>query len=83
MRRYQSCREKNGRNLPRRRSRPSLAETGEPEEKRELCEELAEIEEDLGRQLVKVYRRGTNFEEFWDLVERPRSFSEMRKNICG
>ncbi len=59
-----------------------MAEVEEAKERKELCTELAEIESDLGRQLIRVYRRGTNYDEFWELVERLRSFSEMRKNIC-
>jgi hypothetical protein len=52
------------------------------QERRELFAELAEIESDLAKQIVRVYRRGTNYEEFWELVDRLRTFSEMRKNIC-
>ena len=44
--------------------------------KKELCVELAEIENDPVRQLLRVYTRGTNHEEFWALVERLRAFSE-------
>ena len=53
------------------------------EERKELCVELAEIENDLVRQLLRVYTRGTNYEEFWALVERLRAFSELRKSFCG
>jgi hypothetical protein len=47
-----------------------------------LAEELAEIESDLVRQLVQVYRRGTSYDEFCELVENLRSFSDMRKNFA-
>ncbi len=53
------------------------------EERKELCIELGEIENDLVRQLLRVYTRGTNYEEFWALVDRLNSFSELRKNVCG
>jgi len=46
------------------------------EERKELCVELAEIENDPVRQLLRVYTRGTNHEEFWALVERLRAFGE-------
>ncbi len=53
------------------------------EERKELCVELGEIENDLVRQLLRVYTRGTNYEEFWALVDKLNSFSELRKNVCG
>ncbi len=53
------------------------------EERKELCEELEEIESDLIRQLLRVYKRGTNYAEFWELVERLKMFSELRKKYCG
>ena len=53
------------------------------EERKELCEELQEIESDLIRQLLRVYKRGANYEEFWELVERPQTFSQLRKGFCG
>lgn len=51
------------------------------EERSALAEELAEIESDLVRQLLLVHRRGTSFDEFWELVENLRSFSKLRKNF--
>jgi len=57
--------------------------TDEEQERKELCAELAGIESDLTRQLIRVYRRGIDYREFWELVDRLRAFSEMRKNICG
>jgi hypothetical protein len=53
------------------------------EERKELCEELQEIESDLIRQLLRVYKRGANYEEFWELVERLQTFSQLRKGFCG
>ncbi len=53
------------------------------EERKELCVELAEIEDDLVRQPLRVYTRGANYEEFWAPVERLRAFSELRKSFCG
>ncbi len=55
----------------------------EEQERKELCAELARIESDLARQLIRVYRRGVDYREFWELVDRLRMFSELRKNICG
>ncbi|MDV3294186.1 MAG: hypothetical protein LYZ70_07935 [Nitrososphaerales archaeon] len=52
------------------------------EERESLCAELSEIEADLVEQLIKTYRRGANYEEFWEIVRRVSSFSEMRKNFC-
>jgi hypothetical protein len=51
------------------------------EERRALGIELAEIESDLVKQLLEVYRRDTSYEEFWELVERLRDFGELRKNF--
>ncbi len=53
------------------------------EERKELCVEVAEIENDLVRQLLRVYTRGSNYDEFWALVERLGTFSELRKSFCG
>jgi hypothetical protein len=53
------------------------------EERRALGAELAEIESDLVEQLLEVYRRGTSYDEFWELVERVRSFGELRKNFTA
>jgi hypothetical protein len=53
------------------------------EEREELCIELGEIEKDLIRQLLRAYTRGTNYREFWALVDRLRAFSELRKNFCA
>ena len=43
--------------------------TDEEQERKELCAELAGIESDLTRQLIRVYRRGIDYREFWELVE--------------
>ncbi len=51
------------------------------EQRNELYVELVEIENDLVRQLLRVYTRGTNYDEFWALVDRLRAFSELRKNF--
>jgi len=53
------------------------------EERRALGAELAEIESDLVEQLLEVYRRGTRYDEFWELVERVRAFGELRKNFTA
>jgi hypothetical protein len=53
------------------------------EERRALGAELAEIESDLVEQLLEVYRRGTSYDEFWELVERVRAFGELRKNFTA
>jgi len=53
------------------------------EERKELCVELVEIENDLFWQLLRIYTRGTNYEEFWALVERLRASAKMRKSFCG
>jgi hypothetical protein len=53
------------------------------EERRALGTELAEIESDLVKQLLEVYRRGTSYDEFWELVDRLRAFGELRKNFSA
>jgi len=53
------------------------------EERRALGAELAEIESDLVEQLLEVYRRGTSYDEFWELVERVRAFGELRENFTA
>ena len=49
------------------------------EERKGLHAELVEVENDLVRQLLRVYKRGTHYDEFWELVERLRAFSELRE----
>jgi len=44
---------------------------------------LAEIESDLVSQLLKAYRGGMRYDEFWELVDKLRSFSKLRKNFGG
>ena len=51
-------------------------------ERESLCAELGEIEVDL-EQVIRTYRRGTNYDGFWEIVRRVSSFSEMRKNFCA
>ena len=48
-----------------------------------LCAELSDIEVDLAEQLIKSYRGGAGYEEFWELVNRLSSFSQMRREFCG
>ena len=52
------------------------------EERQDLCEELRTIESDLVKQLIRLYRRGTDFAAFWEAAERVYLFSQLRKNIC-
>jgi len=53
------------------------------EERTALGAELAEIESDLVEQLLEVYRRGTSYDQLWELVERVRAFGEPRKNFTA
>jgi hypothetical protein len=53
------------------------------EQRRALAAELAEIESELVEQLLEVCRRGTSYDEFWELVERVRAFGELRKNFTA
>lgn len=57
--------------------RPSMSD-----ERESLCAELGEIEADLVEQLIRTYRKGTSYRDFWEIVRRVSSFSEMRKNFC-
>jgi hypothetical protein len=52
-------------------------------ERSALQAELTEIESDLATELLELYRRGTSYEEFWELVEKLRDFGELRKNFSA
>ena len=51
-------------------------------EREELCEDLRNIETDMIRELIRLYEQGTNYEVFWERVERVEQFARLRRNFC-
>ncbi len=51
--------------------------------RRNLREELKALENDLVKQVVRLYGKDVGFGAFWEVADKVRLFSELRKNFCG
>ncbi|MBI3022805.1 MAG: hypothetical protein HYU03_02295 [Thaumarchaeota archaeon] len=40
------------------------------------------IEDDMVKELIRMYRQGTNYGAFWEIVRMVHSFGDMRKDFC-
>ena len=56
---------------------------GKSRRKKSATDRARRDRSDLVKQLLEVYRRGTSYEEFWELVDRLRTFRELRKNFSA
>jgi hypothetical protein len=52
------------------------------DENEDLCADLKDIESDLIRELIRLYRQGTDYDMFWERVERVMLLTKLRKKFC-